>query len=169
MPSIALGTSAGSGGELSSQYNVRGGNYDENMVYVNDFEVYRPQLIQNSEQEGLSFPNSDLMRSLSFSSGGFEPRYGDKMSSVLDIQYKRPTEWNSSLSVSMLGINAHTEASIQAGKNKWNKLNILAGLRYKDNRYLLASQNKKGEYQPNFLDFQMYLTYNISKDFQIGS
>lgn len=168
LPSIALGTSAGSGGELSSQYNVRGGNYDENMVYVNDFEVYRPQLIQNSEQEGLSFPNSDLMRSLSFSSGGFEPRYGDKMSSVLDIQYKRPTEWNSSLSVSMLGINAHTEASIQAGKNKWNKFNILAGVRYKDNRYLLASQNKKGEYQPNFIDYQMYLTYNISKDFQIA-
>lgn len=168
LPSIALGTSSGTGGELSSQYNVRGGNYDENMVYINDFEVYRPQLIQNSEQEGLSFPNPDLIKNLSFSSGGFEPKYGDKMSSVLDIQYKRPADWNSSVSLSMLGINAHTEASVKAGKNKWNKLNILAGLRYKDNRYLLSSQNKKGEYQPTFIDFQTYLTYNITKDIQIA-
>ncbi|MGE5355002.1 MAG: TonB-dependent receptor [Deltaproteobacteria bacterium] len=168
LPSIALGTSSGTGGELSSQYNVRGGNYDENMVYVNDFEVYRPQLIQNSEQEGLSFPNSDLINNLSFSSGGFEPQYGDKMSSVLDIKYKRPTVRNNSLSVSMLGISTHMEASLKAGRNKWNKLNILAGLRYKDNRYLLASQNKKGEYQPSFTDLQTYITYNITKDLQIA-
>ena len=168
LPSIALGTSTGNGGELSSQYNVRGGNYDENMVYINDFEIFRPQLIQNSEQEGLSFPNPDLMRSLSFSSGGFEARYGDKMSSVLDIQYKRPVRRVSSISMSMLGMNAHTEASIKAGKNNWNQLNILAGFRYKDNRYLLSSQNKKGEYEPTFLDFQTYLTYNISKDIQVA-
>ena len=90
LPSIALGTSSGTGGELSSQYNVRGGNYDENLVYVNDFAIYRPQLIRTGQQEGLSFPNIDLIRDLSFSSGGFEARYGDKLSSVLDIKYKRP-------------------------------------------------------------------------------
>ena len=86
LPHIALGASSGTGGELSSQYNVRGGNYDENLVYVNDFEIYRPQLIRAGQQEGLSFPNIDLIRDLSFSSGGFEARYGDRLSSVLDIQ-----------------------------------------------------------------------------------
>ena len=92
LPHIALGTSGGTGGELSSQYNVRGGNYDENLIYVNDFEIFRPQLITASVQEGLSFPNIDLIRDLSFSSGGFESKYGDKMSSVLDVYYKRPVE-----------------------------------------------------------------------------
>jgi len=168
LPSIALGTSTGTGGELSSQYNVRGGNYDENMVYVNDFEIFRPQLIQNSEQEGLSFPNSDLIKDLSFSSGGFEAKYGDKMSSVLDIHYKRPTIFKSSFSLSLLGANAHIEGSTKLGKNKWNKLRILTGIRYKDNRYLLNSQTKKGEYVPTFTDFQTFITYNISKDLQIG-
>jgi len=90
LPHIALGASGGTGGELSSQYNVRGGNYDENLVYVNDFEIYRPQLIRSGQQEGLTFPNIDLISTLSFSSGGFEARYGDKMSSVLDVKYKRP-------------------------------------------------------------------------------
>ncbi|HNT22128.1 MAG TPA: carboxypeptidase-like regulatory domain-containing protein, partial [Saprospiraceae bacterium] len=85
LPHIALGTSSGTGGELSSQYNVRGGNYDENLVFVNDFEVYRPQLVRSGQQEGLTFPNADLIRDMSFSSGGFEARYGDKLSSVLDI------------------------------------------------------------------------------------
>ena len=168
LPSIALGTSTGTGGELSSQYNVRGGNYDENLVYINDFEIYRPQLIQNSEQEGLSFPNSDLIKTLSFSSGGFEANYGDKMSSVLDIKYKRPKEFNSSAELSMLGASAHVESSFKLGKNEWNKLNILSGFRYKNNRYLLNSQNKKGEYQPSFIDLQTYITYNITKDFQLA-
>ena len=168
LPSIALGTSTGTGGELSSQYNVRGGNYDENLVYVNDFEIFRPQLIQNSEQEGLSFPNSDLIKDLSFSSGGFEAKYGDKMSSVLDIHYKRPTIFKSSISLSLLGANAHLEGSKKLGKNKWNKLRVLTGLRYKDNRYLLNSQTKKGEYVPTFTDIQTFITYNITKDLQIG-
>ena len=168
LPSIALGTSTGTGGELSSQYNVRGGNYDENLVYVNDFEIFRPQLIQNSEQEGLSFPNSDLIKDLSFSSGGFEAKYGDKMSSVLDIHYKRPTIFKTSVSLSLLGANAHLEGSTKLGKNKWNKLRILSGFRYKDNRYLLNSQTKKGEYVPTFTDVQTFITYNISKDLQIG-
>ena len=90
LPHIALGTSSGSGGELTSQYNVRGGNYDENIVYVNDFEIYRPQLIRDGQQEGLTFPNMDLIQNLTFSSGGFEARFCDKLSSVLDIRYKRP-------------------------------------------------------------------------------
>ncbi len=168
LPSIALGTSTGTGGELSSQYNVRGGNYDENLVYVNDFEVFRPQLIQNSEQEGLSFPNSDLIKDLSFSSGGFEAKYGNKMSSVLDIHYKRPTIHKGSVSLSLLGGQGHYEGSKQLGKNKWNKLRVLTGIRYKDNRYLLNSQNKKGEYIPTFLDYQAFITYNITKDLQIA-
>ncbi len=168
LPSIALGTTTGTGGELSSQYNVRGGNYDENLVYVNDFEIYRPQLIQNSEQEGLSFPNPDLIKDLSFSSGGFEAKYGDKMSSVLDIHYKRPTIIKSSVSLSLLGGNAHVEGSAKIGKNKWNKLRILTGVRYKDNRYLLNSQTKKGEYIPTFTDVQAFITYDITKDFQIA-
>lgn len=168
LPSIALGTSTGTGGELSSQYTVRGGNYDENLVYINDFEVFRPQLIQNSEQEGLSFPNSDLIKDLSFSSGGFEAKYGNKMSSVLDIHYKRPTITKGSISMSLLGAQAHFEGSKQIGKHKWNKLRILTGLRYKDNRYLLNSQNKKGEYIPTFMDIQTYITYNITKDLQVA-
>ncbi|MEL6926631.1 MAG: carboxypeptidase-like regulatory domain-containing protein, partial [Bacteroidota bacterium] len=90
LPAIALGTSSGTGGELSSQYNVRGGNYDENLVYVNDFEIYRPQLIRAGQQEGLTFANIDLIRDLTFSSGGFQAKFGDKLSSVLDIRYKRP-------------------------------------------------------------------------------
>jgi CarboxypepD_reg-like domain/TonB-dependent Receptor Plug Domain len=90
LPSIALGLNAGNGGELSSQYNVRGGNYDENLVYINDFEIFRPQLIRAGQQEGLSFPNIDLIKDISFSSGGYDASYGNKMSSVLDIRYKRP-------------------------------------------------------------------------------
>ena len=110
LPHIALGARSGSGGELTSQYNVRGGNYDENLVYVNDFEIFRPQLIRAGQQEGLSFPNIDLIRDLSFSSGGYESRYGDRMSSVLDIKYKRPDEFKGSLSGSLLGGSAHIEA-----------------------------------------------------------
>ena len=103
LPSIALGTSSGTGGELSSQYNVRGGNYDENLVYVNDFEIYRPQLIRAGQQEGLTFPNIDLISNLSFSSGGFQAKYGDKLSSVLDVQYKRPEEFKASIGASFFG------------------------------------------------------------------
>ena len=104
-----MGASSGTGGELSSQYNVRGGNYDENLVYVNDFEIYRPQLIRAGQQEGLSFPNIDLIRDLSFSSGGFEARYGDKQSSVLDIKYKRPESFSCfSVSICVLKIGTYS-------------------------------------------------------------
>jgi hypothetical protein len=168
LPHLALGASSGTGGELSSQYNVRGGNYDENLVYVNDFEIYRPQLIRAGQQEGLSFPNIDLVRDLSFSSGGFEARYGDKQSSVLDIKYKRPEAFGGSFSGSLLGATAHLEGSLPAGKSDFKKWRYLVGTRYKTNKYLLGSLDVKGEYVPNFTDFQVYLTYDLSKSLQVG-
>ncbi|MCP9237046.1 carboxypeptidase-like regulatory domain-containing protein [Lewinella sp. JB7] len=168
LPSIALGVSSGSGGELTSQYNVRGGNYDENLVYVNDFEIYRPQLVRQGQQEGLTFANPNLMRSLSFSSGGFEARYGDKLSSVLDIKYKRPDSLRASLDASFLGGSAHVEGSKQVGKTSYQRLRFLGGARYKTTRYLLGSLETTGEYLPNFFDFQAYVTYDFSKTFQLG-
>ncbi|MCO6491397.1 MAG: TonB-dependent receptor [Phaeodactylibacter sp.] len=168
LPHIALGTSSGTGGELSSQYNVRGGNYDENLVYVNDFEIYRPQLIRAGQQEGLTFPNVDLIRDLSFSSGGFEAKYGDKMSSVLDIRYKRPDSLRASLGMSFLGGSAHVEGSFNADKSGYRKLRYLAGARYKTTRYLLGTLDVQGEYVPNFADIQAYVTYDISRDWQLG-
>jgi len=168
LPNIALGTSVGAGGELSSQYNVRGGNYDENLVYVNDFEIFRPQLVKTGQQEGLSFPNIDLLKNLTFSSGGFESKYGDKMSSVLDVSYKRPDSLQSSVSFSLLGASGHLEGSKQLTKNKINQLRYLFGARYKTTQYLLNSLDVKGEYTPNFVDIQSYITYDISREWQIG-
>ncbi|MCB0667460.1 MAG: carboxypeptidase-like regulatory domain-containing protein [Saprospiraceae bacterium] len=168
LPHIALGTSGGTGGELSSQYNVRGGNYDENLVYVNDFEIYRPQLIRAGQQEGLSFPNIDLIRSLSFSSGGFQSKYGDKLSSVLDIKYKRPDSTAASVGLSLLGGSAHLEGSKRLGKEEYRRFRYLLGARYKTNAYLLGSLDTKGEYIPNFLDVQGYFTFDISRDLQLG-
>lgn len=168
LPHIALGASGGTGGELSSQYNVRGGNYDENLVYVNDFEIFRPQLIRSSQQEGLSFPNIDLIKDVSFSSGGFEARYGDKLSSVLDIRYKRPEEFGASASMSLLGATAHIEGSKKLGANAYNKFRYLVGARYKTTQYLLGSLDVEGEYTPDFADIQAYLTYDITKDLQVG-
>ena len=168
LPHIALGARSGSGGELTSQYNVRGGNYDENLVYVNDFEIFRPQLIRAGQQEGLSFPNIDLIRDLSFSSGGYESRYGDRMSSVLDIKYKRPDEFKGSLSGSLLGGSAHIEGSKTLGSSDYQKLRYLVGARYKTNRYLLGSLDTQGEYNPDFVDIQAYLTYDVTREIQIG-
>ncbi len=168
LPSIALGVTSGTGGELSAQYNVRGGNYDENLVYVNDFEIYRPQLIRSSQQEGLSFPNIDLIRDLSFSSGGFEAKYGDKLSSVLDISYKRPEAFKASASASFLGFTGHLEGSRQIGKKEYNKLRYLIGGRYKTTRYLLGSLDIDGEYLPNFTDIQTFVSYDINKSWQVG-
>ncbi len=164
LPSIALGANAGSGGELTSQYSVRGGNYDENLIYINDFEIFRPQLIRTGQQEGLTFPNIDLIKDLSFSSGGFEAKYGDKLSSVLDIRYKRPTISRSSFMLSALGVSTHTEGS----RKLWGRpFRYLVGARYKTNRYLLGSLEVVGEYQPNHADVQTYLTYNLSDAWQI--
>ena len=168
LPHIALGVSAGTGGELSSQYNVRGGNYDENLIYINDFEIFRPQLIRSGQQEGLSFPNIDLIRDLSFSSGGFESKYGDKMSSVLDIRYKRPEEHAYSLGGSLLGAHAHMEGSKRIGANAYNRFRYLLGARYKTSRYILGSLDVEGEYIPDFVDVQGYFTYDINKSWQVG-
>ncbi len=168
LPHIALGTSSGTGGELSSQYNVRGGNYDENLVYVNDFEIYRPQLIRAGQQEGLTFPNIDLIRDLSFSSGGFQAKYGDKLSSVLDIKYKRPDSLRASVGASFLGGSAHIEGSFQAGKDRFQKVRYLVGARYKTTRYLLGTLDIEGEYVPNFSDIQAYITYDINRNWQLG-
>ncbi len=168
LPSIALGTSSGSGGELTSQYNVRGGNYDENLVYVNDFEIYRPQLIRAGQQEGLSFPNIDLIRDLQFSSGGFEAKYGDKLSSVLDIRYKRPEESKYSIGGSLLGAHAHLEGSRTIKKDSYRRIRYLLGARYKTTQYLLGSLQVTGEYTPNFTDIQGYFTYDLNRDWQVG-
>ncbi len=168
LPHIALGTTSGSGGELTSQYNVRGGNYDENLVYVNDFEIYRPQLIRAGQQEGLTFPNTDLIQSLTFSSGGFEARYGDKQSSVLDIRYKRPEKFAGSASASLLGGSAHLEGAWQPGADHYKKIRYLVGARYKTTRYLLSSLDVTGEYNPDFADLQTYLTYDLHHDWQLG-
>ena len=146
-----------SNNELTSQYSVKGGNYDENLIYVNDFEIYRPQLISNSQQEGLSFINPDLVQGISFNAGGFEAKYGDKMSSVLNIRYKRPVKFGGSATLSLLGASAHIE-----GISKNKKFTYLTGLRYKSNGYLLGSLDTKGEYNPRFLDIQTNLIYKTS-------
>lgn len=147
-----------SNNELSSQYSVRGGNFDENLVYVNDFQIYRPFLVRSSQQEGLSFINPDLVESLSFSSGGFEAKYGDKLSSVLDIKYKKPDSLAGSVSASLMGVNFHLE-----GSNKKNKLHYLLGLRYKTNQSLLNGQETIGEYRPSFTDLQGLISYDLNK------
>ncbi|MBO7290146.1 MAG: TonB-dependent receptor [Bacteroidaceae bacterium] len=141
--------------ELSSQYNVRGGNFDENSVYVNGIEIYRPLLIRAGQQEGLSFLNPDMTGGIAFSTGGFEAKYGDKMSSVLDITYRKPREFESTVSLSMLG------ASIYAGWGN-SKISFSNSLRYKSNRYLLGTLDTKGEYSPAFIDYQAYLDWRIT-------
>ena len=152
-----------SNNELSSQYSVRGGNFDENLVYVNDIEIYRPYLVRSGQQEGLSFLNSSLVSSVLFSAGGFEARYGDKMSSVLDIRYKRPARFAASASASLLGADAHVE-----GISKDKKFTYLAGARYKTNQYLLNALETKGNYLPVFLDFQSLLTYSFSEKLELS-
>lgn len=138
--------------ELSSQYNVRGGSFDENSVYINNVEVYRPLLIRSGQQEGLSVINPDMVESVGFSSGGFSAKYGDKMSSALDITYKRPRQFEASAMASLLGASAHVGMSSK-------KISMSHGIRYKTNRYLLGSLETTGEYKPNFLDYQTFITY----------
>jgi hypothetical protein len=152
-----------SNNELSSQYSVRGGSFDENLVYVNDIEIYRPLLIRSGQQEGLSFVNPDLVGSLKFSAGGFDASYGDKMSSVLDISYRRPTDNEGSFSASILGGSAHYE-----GISKNKKFRHLSGIRYKTTQYLLTSMDTKGEYKPSFVDFQTFLSYDILPKLEIS-
>jgi len=146
-----------SNNELSSQYSVRGGNFDENLVYINDIEVYRPTLIRSSQQEGLSIINPDLVSSVFFSAGGFDAKYGDKLSSVLDIKYKTPRKFEASADMSLLGTSAHI-----ANASKNGKLSYLAGFRYKTTRYLLASLDTEGDYNPKYNDFQALINYTFN-------
>ncbi len=142
--------------ELSSQYNVRGGSFDENSVYINGVEVYRPLLISSGQQEGLSVINSDMVENINFSAGGFDAKYGDKMSSVLDITYKKPKKFEASASASLLG------ASLYAGYAKGG-FSMTHGVRYKTNRYMLGSLETKGEYSPRFLDYQTYISWSPNR------
>ena len=151
-----------SNNELSSQYSVRGGNFDENLVYVNDILIYRPFLVRSGQQEGLSFINSELTQSVSFSAGGFEARYGDKLSSVLDITYKEPRAFAGSASLSFLGASAHIEEV-----SKDYRLTQIHGIRYRTNQYLLGALDTDGNYRPSFFDYQTYLTYDINEKFQL--
>lgn len=161
LPAQSLGVSMNN--ELSSQYSVRGGNFDENLVYVNGIQVYRPFLIRSGNQEGLSFVNSDLVEDVYFSSGGFEAKYGDKMSSVLDITYKKPEKFAGSVSGGLLGANVHLE---QASDNR--RFTQIHGLRYYSNQYLLGSTDVNGTYRPRFIDYQTYLTYDVSTEWELS-
>ncbi len=152
-----------SSNELSSGYNVRGGNFDENLVYVNDVEIYRPFLVRSGQQEGLSFINSNLVSSINFSAGGFEARYGDKMSSVLDIKYKEPSKFGGSASIGLLGAQVHYE---DASKN--HRFTQIHGFRYRSNQYLLKGLQTKGAYKPRFYDYQGYYTFDINDKFELG-
>ena len=152
-----------SNNELSSQYSVRGGNYDENLVYVNGIEIYRPFLINSGRQEGLSFINPDLVSKINFSAGGFGVEYGDKMSSVLNVKYKHPDSFGGSVYISLLGAGV----SVQ-GTNKNQKFTYLVGSRYKTNRYLLGTLDTKGDYKPDFADFQSLFTYQLSDKWDVS-
>ncbi|MFA6125908.1 MAG: TonB-dependent receptor [Bacteroidales bacterium] len=152
-----------SSNELSSQYSVRGGNFDENLVYVNDIEIYRPFLINSGQQEGLSFINPDMVASVLFSAGGFDARYGDKLSSVLDIKYRKPVDFAGSASMSLMGGTLHFE-----GTSSSRRFSYLTGIRYKTNKYLLNSLETKGDYNPKFADIQTYLTYNLTPEWELS-
>jgi len=154
--------------ELSAQYNVRGGNYDENSIFVNDIQIYRPFLVRNGNQEGLSFVNLDLTQSVKFSSGGFSAQYGDKMSSVMDVEYKKPKQLGGSFMIGFLGTSAHIEGCVRNKQKNRDLFTYLVGVRYKTNSYLLKSMETKGDYKPNFFDSQMLLGWNISDKFEIG-
>lgn len=146
--------------ELSSQYNVRGGSFDENSVYINNVEIFRPFLVRSGQQEGISVINPDMVEKIGFSTGGYEARYGDKMSSALDITYKYPKKFEASVSASLLGASAYIGVSNK--KMSWSN-----GLRYKTTKFLLGSMDTKGEYSPNFIDYQTYFTYTPNQRWNI--
>lgn len=146
--------------ELSSQYNVRGGSFDENSVYIDNVEIYRPFLVRSGQQEGISVINPDMVEKISFSTGGYEARYGDKMSSALNIKYRKPKKFEATASASMLGASAFIGVSNK--KVSWNN-----GFRYKTTKHLLGSMDTKGEYRPTFIDYQTYLTYTPNKRWEI--
>ncbi len=150
-----------SNNELSSQYNVRGGNYDENIIYVNGIEIYRPLLIRAGQQEGLSFINSDMVGSVAFSSGGFNAEYGDKSASVLDVTYKKPKKTEANAMISLLGSSAYVATASKRASQ-------MHGIRYKTSKYLLGTLDTKGSYMPNFVDYQTYLTYQLAPKYEIS-
>lgn len=152
-----------SNNELSTQYAVRGGNYDENLVYVNEIEVYRPFLIRSGQQEGLSFINTDLIQNVDFSAGGFQAKYGDKLSSVLDITYKKPIAFGVGLDISLLGGSATVETVSKSGK-----FSTISGIRFRDNSLLVNSKQTETNFKPVFADFQTYLTYKFSSKLQLN-
>src|SRR5690606_22033552 len=151
----------GSNNELTSQYSVRGGSFDENLIYVNDFEIFRPYLVRNGQQEGLSFINPELVRNINFYNGGFQAKYGDKMSSVLDIQYRKPRKFGGSAYVSILEQGVHVE-----GVAANNKLSYLIGGRNRINRNLLSRQETRGNYVPSSTDLQALINYQFSEKWQ---
>ncbi|TVZ51824.1 carboxypeptidase-like regulatory domain-containing protein [Dokdonia sp. Hel_I_53] len=148
--------------ELSTQYSVRGGNFDENLVYVNDIEVYRPFLVRSGQQEGLSFVNSDLIQDVAFSAGGFQAKYGDKLSSVLDITYRRPVNFGATIDASLLGGSISAE-----GISKNGRFTAISGVRYRDNSLLVNAKQTKTNFKPRFFDVQSLLTYKFSNKFQL--
>src|SRR5450631_2462768 len=152
----------GSNNELTSQYSVRGGNYDENLIYVNDYEIFRPYLVSNAQQEGLSFINPEMTHNVNFYNGGFQAKYGDKISSVLEIQYKKPATFSGSVYISLLEQGFHLE-----GSTKDQRLTWLFGVRSKTNKDLLSSQEVKGNYVPSASDLQAFITYSLSKKLQL--
>lgn len=158
-----FGLGVTSNNEMSSSYNVRGGNYDENLIYVNDIEIYRPLLVRSGQQEGLSFINPDLVDNIHFSSGGFEAKYGDKLSSVLDIRYREPDSAAGTVTASLLGTNLHFE-----GKSKKNRFDYLTGIRYRTNSYLLNGLNTQGSYKPFFADAQALLNFHVTDEWKIS-
>lgn len=149
--------------ELSTQYSVRGGNFDENLVYVNGIEVYRPFLVRSGQQEGLSFVNTDLVQNVEFSAGGFQAKYGDKLASVLDITYRNPVKFGINANVSLLGGSISAEAI-----SKDSKLSGIVGLRYRDNSLVLSSLETKGNVKPVFADVQTYFTYKFTDKFHVN-
>ena len=155
-------TLVGSNNELTSQYSVRGGNFDENLVYINDFEIYRPYLVSNGQQEGLSFINPELVKNINFYTGGFQSKYGDKMSSVLDIQYKKPAKFGGTAYISLLEQGLHLEGSMYK-----DKVSFIAGVRNKNNRNVLSNQPTLGSYIPSSSDFQSLITYKINNHWQL--
>ena len=162
-PIIKLLPGVSSNNELSSQYSVRGGNYDENLIYVNGIQIYKPFLVRTGEQEGLSFVNPNMISSIEFSSGGFQAKFGDKLSSVLNIKYKKPIENNLLLSTSLLGFSINAEGVISKTINHTHTITYLLGGRMRSTDFLLKSLDTKGDYKPLFKDFQTYLTYKNSK------
>jgi hypothetical protein len=156
LATVGLGVVSNS--ELSSQYVVRGGNFDENLVYVNDMEVYRPFLVRSGQQEGLSFVNPDMVSNIEFSAGGWQPKYGDKLSSVLAIKYKEPKKFKGSATAGLLGFAAHIE---NATKNR--RVSYIIGARNKNSQYILNTLPTKGEYKPHFYDIQSLVVFDLTK------